>query len=159
MAKKPQPTKPKIAWKFLAKGLRSVWDDSQWRKGEWRSVPPPRRACIGLNASKTIIDALYVIGCSLPIIAKVEYSGKVVTSSEKITCEKMRILQHWKFTKAMKKSIIKKACELRKLDLDKEEYCMGFLLVVNVTDDLARHHRPTALKLHNWIVKNLLKGA
>ena len=87
----------KIAYKFLRTGLKSKYDGSPWKLGEWRKVNSPCEPCVGLNASRNIVDALsYVQG---EILAKVEYKGGVIDSGDKLTCEKMRIVRTWKWTK------------------------------------------------------------
>jgi hypothetical protein len=45
------------------------------------------------------MDALgYVKG---PVLAKVEYKGKVIDSGDKMTCEKMRVVKVWEWDKMM----------------------------------------------------------
>jgi len=87
----------KTAYKFLRTGMKSDYDGSVWKLGEWRKVNPPCEPCVGLNASRNIVDALgYIQG---EILAKVEYKGGVIDSGDKLTCEKMRIVRTWKWTK------------------------------------------------------------
>ena len=87
----------KTAYKFLRTGMKSDYDGSVWKLGKWRSVAAPTEPCVGLNASKNIVDALgYIQG---EILAKVEYKGGVIDSGDKLTCEHIRILQTWKWTK------------------------------------------------------------
>ena len=87
----------KIAYKFLRTGLKSKYDGSPWKLGEWRKVNSPCEPCVGLNASRNIVDALsYVQG---EILAKVKYKGATIDSGDKLTCEHMRILRTWKWTK------------------------------------------------------------
>ena len=84
----------KTAYKFLRKGMKSNYDGSKWELGVWREVHAPVRECEGLNCSKMIPDALgYVKG---EILAKVEYGGKVIDSGDKLTCQKMRVVESWK---------------------------------------------------------------
>ena len=86
-----------IAYKFLNPGLKSNYDGSPWEIGKWRTVEPTQKECVGLNCSKLIVDALgYVQG---KILAKVEYRGKIIDSGDKLTCEKMRVVKAWKWTK------------------------------------------------------------
>ena len=91
----------KTAWKFLntANGmLVSAYDSSPWVGGKWREEAAPVKACVGLNASQTVPDALrYVRGT---ILARVEYGGRVIFSRDKVTCERMRIVQAWEWGKA-----------------------------------------------------------
>ena len=85
------------AYKFLDKGLKSNYDGSSWTVGEWRHEKKPTEACVGLNASRFIPDALrYVQGT---ILAKVEYKGAVIDSGDKVTCESMRIIKTWPWGK------------------------------------------------------------
>ncbi len=89
----------RTAYKLLLEGMKSQHDKSVWEVGKWRSVDVPTKACVGLNASRRITDALgYVRGT---ILAKVEYRGAVIDSSDKLTCEKMRVVETWEWTKEM----------------------------------------------------------
>ena len=89
----------KTAYKFLRTGMRSEYDGSRWKFGEWRQVDAPTVECHGLNASRLIPDALhYVQG---EVLARVEYKGTVVTGSDKVTCEYMRVVTTWPWTKRM----------------------------------------------------------
>ena len=72
-------------------------DNSEWTVGQWRTVEPPSEECKGLNASQYIQDALgYVRG---NILAEVECDGKIIHGNDKDTCERMRILRTWIWTK------------------------------------------------------------
>jgi hypothetical protein len=86
-----------IAYKFLRTGLKSNKDGSKWTLNKWRCESKPIRECEGLNASKYIQDALYYVQGE--ILAIVEYDGKVIEGNDKITCEKMRIIKRYKWTK------------------------------------------------------------
>ena len=87
----------KTAYKFLRLGLKSDYDESQWKIGEWREETKLIKECEGLSCSRYIADALsYVQG---EILAKVEYGGKVIDSGDKLTCQKMRVVQTWDWTK------------------------------------------------------------
>jgi len=87
----------KMAYKFLRTGLLSDRDESPWVIGEWREVPAPTEKCKGLNASRFIQDAMrYVKG---EILAKVEYRGIVIEGEDKLTCEYMRVVKTWDWTK------------------------------------------------------------
>ena len=89
----------KTAYKFLRTRMRSDYDGSDWKLGEWRQVDAPTVECRGLNASELIPDALhYVQG---EILARVEYKGTVVTGGDKVTCEYMRVVETWPWTKRM----------------------------------------------------------
>ena len=89
----------KVAYKFLREGLESNYDGSKWEVGKWRKEGAPTRECEGLNASQYITDAIqYVRG---EILAKVEYSGHVINSADKHTCQNMRVIEKWKWTKKM----------------------------------------------------------
>jgi hypothetical protein len=88
-------------WKCLKlKGgkIISGYDNSLWKIGKWRKVPAPKEACIGLNASENIIDAIQFV--SPDVIAEVEVKGVCIESGDKVTCEMMRILRVWKWEKA-----------------------------------------------------------
>ncbi len=80
----------KYLYKFLREGLKSNHDGSEWKVGEWRTVPATKRECVGLNASEYIQQALSYV--SQPILAKVECGGKIIKGDDKWTCEKMRIV-------------------------------------------------------------------
>lgn len=87
------------AYKFLRAGLKSDYDGSAWTVGEWRTVQPPTEACVGLNASLLIPEALrYVQG---EILAEVEYDGVTIDSGDKFTCERMRVVRAWDWTPRM----------------------------------------------------------
>ncbi len=86
-----------IGYKFLRTGLKSNYDGSKWKIGEWRKEDPPTQECEGLNCSKLIFDALRDVEGE--ILAKVEYGGKVIHGGDKETCEKMRIIKAWKWAK------------------------------------------------------------
>ena len=89
----------KKAWKFLNMKngvIVSARDDSPWSIGKWREVAAPTKQCEGLNCSLLVDDARsYVAGS---VVAEVEYKGVVVTSSDKLTCQYMRIRRAWYFT-------------------------------------------------------------
>ncbi len=90
----------KTAWKFLNRDVNrkitSNYDGSEWVVGEWRVGEPPTKECVGLNASRYIQHALkYVKGNCL---ARVEYDGKIVESNDKLTCEKMRLVEIYEWT-------------------------------------------------------------
>ena len=91
----------RTAWKFLNMNngtIVSKFDGSQWEIGTWRINNPPKQLCNGFNCSKLVKDALgYVNGT---VFAKVEYDGKSIKSSDKITVEKMRIVKAWKWDQA-----------------------------------------------------------
>ena len=82
----------------MKSGLRSAYDNSPWVIGEWRHVdpPPPDEMCIGLNASQRIIDAMTYVPCE--ILAKVEVGGEIIKGNDKWTCEKMRVVEAYKWT-------------------------------------------------------------
>jgi len=52
--------------------------------------------CIGLNASQRIIDAMTYVPCE--ILAKVEVGGEIIKGNDKWTCEKMRVVEAYKWT-------------------------------------------------------------
>jgi hypothetical protein len=92
--------KNKTAWKFLIQQddgtIVSAYDNSPWVIGKWREVAVPTSSCVGLNCSVLVDQARdYVQG---NVVAEVEYKGIVVTSSDKLTCQYMRIRRAWKFT-------------------------------------------------------------
>ena len=89
----------KTGWTFLVvRGdgeIVSEHDGSPWEIKKWRAVKPPEREVIGLNCSTFIQDALrYVNGT---VLAKVQYTGKVIETQDKVTCEKMRITAAWEW--------------------------------------------------------------
>lgn len=90
----------KSAWKFLLLKdgeIVSQRDSSKWIIGSERSVPPPTEECKGLNCSVLIRDALsFVQG---DVLALVQYDGKIIESSDKLTCERMTIKRAWKWDK------------------------------------------------------------
>jgi hypothetical protein len=93
--------KKKYAWKFLVwneteKRIESNYDNSPWRIGKWRTVADPTVECVGLNCSQTVDQAYSFVQGG--IVAKVEYGGKVIATSDKLTCQKMRIVKAWYFT-------------------------------------------------------------
>ncbi len=87
-------------WKFLDLKdgkIVSHYDQSEWKIGEWRTEKPPTELCKGLNASKQPLDALcYVKG---EVLASVEVKGEIIRDVDKWTCEQMRIVKAWKWTK------------------------------------------------------------
>ena len=83
-------------YKSLIAGLKSGYDKSHWKVGEWRSVDKPTE-CVGLNCSKTPLDAMRFVDCE--ILAEVEVDGVIVKSEDKWTCEKMRITKAWYWEK------------------------------------------------------------
>lgn len=89
--------KKQYLWKALKAGLKSNHDGSSWKIGEWRHVPPPDERCIGLNASLRIVDA--ILYAETEILAKVEVGGKIIKGDNKYTCERMRIVQAYAWTK------------------------------------------------------------
>lgn len=88
------------AWKFLVMvGNRVVSekDTSEWSHLTWRCERVPTEACRGLNCSALLADALgYVNGT---VLARIEYDGGVIDTGDKLTCEKMRIVEAWKWDK------------------------------------------------------------
>ena len=88
----------KTGWKFLDLKdgvIVSRHDASPWVMKKMRTVKAPERACVGLNCSSFINDALgYVDG---EVLAKVQYGGKCIHGDDKVTCEKMRIVKAWKW--------------------------------------------------------------
>ena len=87
-------------WKSLqlnSDKIVSGHDQSKWTIGEWRSVPAPTKECIGLNCCPNIIDAMGYV--NMEVLAEVEIDGATITSNDKITSEKMRILRAWKWEK------------------------------------------------------------
>jgi cell division septum initiation protein DivIVA len=91
--------KKKLGWKFLDMvdgQIVSRKDKSPWVIGKWRKEHEPTEACKGLNCSNSIDDALSFVRGS--VLARVEYSGKVIHSDAKITCQNMRILKAWHIT-------------------------------------------------------------
>lgn len=87
----------KILWKSLKSGLKSGYDGSSWKIGVWRIGKTPKVECVGFNASKRIVNAMWYVPCE--IIAKVEADGEMIIKEDKITCEKMRIVEAWNWTK------------------------------------------------------------
>jgi len=85
-------------WKFLHRqgaeivsGLGQAGIRTVWQVGEWQAVAPPTKACAGLNCSKHPSQAIqYVKG---DVLAEVEYDGTVIDDGDKLTCERMRILE------------------------------------------------------------------
>ena len=85
-------------WKFLHRqgaeivsGLGQAGIRTVWQVGEWQAVAPPTKACAGLNCSKHPSQAIqYVRG---DVLAEVEYDGTVIDDGDKLTCERMRILE------------------------------------------------------------------
>ena len=88
--------KKQYLWKSMKSGLRSAYDNSPWVIGEWRHVDPPDEMCIGLNASQRIIDAMTYVPCE--ILAKVEVGGEIIKGNDKWSCEKMRVVEAYKWT-------------------------------------------------------------
>lgn len=84
-------------WKALRSGIRSTYDGSEWTIGKWRTEAAPTEECVGFNASPRIIDAMqYVL---LEVLARVEVDGVIIKSRDKWTCEKMRVVEAWEWTK------------------------------------------------------------
>lgn len=75
----------------------SKYDSSEWKIGEWRTVPAPVESCIGLNASPLIVDAMGYV--EMEVLAEVEIDGKTICEDDKVTCERMRILRAWHWKK------------------------------------------------------------
>ena len=88
-------------WKALKlsdKGkIISGYDGSEWKIGEWRSVPAPERGCVGLNCSEHIADAMGYV--EIAVLAEVEIAGAIIKGDDKITCEKMRLLHAYRWEK------------------------------------------------------------
>ena len=90
----------KTLYKFLdSKGKKIVshYDQSEWTIGEWRKVAKPTEICVGFNASELPQDSLYYVQGD--VLAEVEVKGKIIKDSNKWTCEYMRIIKAWKWTK------------------------------------------------------------
>ena len=83
--------------KFKDGKIVSEHDNSQWKIGEWRTVPAPKKEYVGLNACENIIDAINYI--TPDALAEVEIFGGCVKSDDKVTCERMRIVRVWKWEK------------------------------------------------------------
>jgi len=85
-------------WKSMKKGLRSGYDNSPWKTGEWRKIKGEPKLCDnGFHASRNIIDAMQYT--NLENLAKVEVRGKSVTTNDKQVWTEMRIVKAWKWTK------------------------------------------------------------
>lgn len=87
-------------WKSLQlrKGqIVSAHDKSPWTVGEWREVPAPVKECEGLNCCEDIVDAMRYV--SMEVLAEVEIDGKRITSNDKITVQRMRIIRAWHWTR------------------------------------------------------------
>lgn len=83
-------------FKFLRTGLKSDYNDYQWKIGEWQKTECVE-LCHGFNCSRRIIDAL---GCVKgEILAEVEVRGKHFHGHDKSTHEEMRIVRAWKWKK------------------------------------------------------------
>ena len=104
-------------WKFLEVGLKSNHDGSTWTIGKWRKVAPPMQECVGLNACRYIQDALSYV--QEPILALVEIGGKIISSDDKDTCERMRIVKTWKWTKKNSVALAIYSAEICLLDYEK----------------------------------------
>jgi len=77
--------------------IMSDYDKSEWRIGEWRTVPAPTKECVGLNACENVIDAInYVVP---EVLAEVEIFGGCIKGDDKVTCERMRLVKVWKWEK------------------------------------------------------------
>jgi hypothetical protein len=88
----------KTAWKVLKKGMKSSNGDINWKKGKWQIHTEELQLCnSGLHASELLVDAIHFV--TPGIICKVEYDGNVVTDKDKIVCEKMRVIETYRFTK------------------------------------------------------------
>ena len=90
-------TRKKYLWKSMKAGLKSNYDGSDWKVGEWRKEEPPIVECVGLNASKRIFDAMSYV--NMEILAKVEVLGVIVKGADKWTCEKMRVVEAYVWPK------------------------------------------------------------
>ncbi|MBU2177439.1 MAG: hypothetical protein KJ556_20295, partial [Gammaproteobacteria bacterium] len=87
-----------ILWKSLRVGIKSSYDGSKWVIGEWRTLDkPPTEECKGFNASQKILDAMSYV--SMEVLAQVEVGGKIIEGLDKWTCERMRIVKAWEWTK------------------------------------------------------------
>ena len=87
----------KLLWKSMKADMKSGYDDSQWKIGEWRREKPPTQECIGFNACTRIINAMNYV--NMDILAQVEVGGKIIKGDKKQTCGNMRIVRAWKWTK------------------------------------------------------------
>ncbi|MDE2021088.1 MAG: hypothetical protein KGJ13_12190, partial [Patescibacteria group bacterium] len=90
--------KSKRLYKFLRTDLKSDYDRSQWKIGEWRTDDRDIELCkTGFHASKTPLQALgYVKG---EILALVEVKGKSAIENDKETWSSMRIVKAWHWKK------------------------------------------------------------
>jgi hypothetical protein len=87
-------------FKFLRTGMVSDYDGSRWYKNKWRSEPEEvREPCKGLNCSEFIQDALYYIQGE--ILVEAEIGGNYIKSSDKLTCQRMRYIKSWRWTKQL----------------------------------------------------------
>jgi hypothetical protein len=83
-------------YKSMRKGLKSNFDGSKWKIGEWRKTDCTE-ICIGFNCSKNIIDAMSFV--DMEILAEVQTRGITFISSDKQTSEEMKIDRAWKWDK------------------------------------------------------------
>ena len=116
----------KYYWKALRHGngkLFSDYDRSEWTIGVERKVDPPEEECVGLNCSPTIPEAVaYVQGKA---IAKVTIGGKIISGNDKLTCERMTVIEAWE-------------CD-----------CSG------IVDEYSAKRKPIARSFHKKLVKRL----
>ena len=109
-------------WKALKlsdKGkIISGYDGSEWKIGEWRSVPAPERGCEGLTCSEHIADAMGYV--EMAVLAEVEIAGAIIKGDDKITCEKMRLLHAYRWEKKDSVLMASHAAELVIENYEKE---------------------------------------
>jgi hypothetical protein len=88
----------KTAWKVLKKGMKSSNGDITWKKGKWIIHKGKLQPCnSGLHASNLLFDAIQFV--TPGIICKVEYGGNIVEEKDKFVCNKMRVIETYRFTK------------------------------------------------------------
>jgi len=102
--------KKMLLWKSLRAGLKSQYDQSQWKILEWRKLEEVTELCVGFNASPRIVDAIQYV--DMEILARVEVRGQVIKGGDKWTASQMRIVGAWCWPKEESVSLAIFAAEL-----------------------------------------------
>ncbi len=96
---KKKKNKKIYRWKFLRKGMVSVYNNLKWIKNKWNKVEGKLVMCEnGLHCSKEPCDAFSYIPFG-EILAKVECRGKHLKSNDKECWEEQRVVKAYKWTK------------------------------------------------------------